>query len=575
LHRKHHTLKHFHTNLAHHHTHGTPTTRTTPTPNHNQTHNHNQTQNESHTQPTPTTPLPTYPFQHHTYWLHPTTPTTTPPGHTPTNHPLLTTTLQLANTDSFIATGRLSTHHHPWLTDPAALAAALPALVVWAGDHVGCPWLVEFRTDAPPVVPDTGSLDVQVLVDGPDDDGRRTVRVSFLLVSHGAESHWKQYGVGVLAEEPSEPHSEAASSPPADEATDNEVTVDVALSEDEAQEALRHGLHPVLLDAALHTLPERIGYAAEWAGVQLHSVGATAARVRLTRLPSGGETAAEERYRLSLTDSEDRRVLTASSVTMRPLPEDGAARTDAADSLFEVAWVTGPTRTAEPARYLELRRGSGGDGVWEETADGASTGSHQDALSFAASLSGRSDSPQVVLVDLRPGVQPGEDPLPDTLRYRVGEALDLVQAWVGTTLPEDVRLTFVTRGAVGIRDGEAIDPVSSAVWGLVRSAQSEHPDRFVLVDCDADDDSWRVLPYAVPACAGSDEPQLAVRAGELWVPRLTPLSVALPVDRPASSLDPDGTVLITGGTGGLGAHIARHLVTHHNIRHLHLLSRSG
>ncbi|MYU19430.1 SDR family NAD(P)-dependent oxidoreductase, partial [Streptomyces sp. SID8361] len=41
------------------------------------------------------------------------------------------------------------------------------------------------------------------------------------------------------------------------------------------------------------------------------------------------------------------------------------------------------------------------------------------------------------------------------------------------------------------------------------------------------------------------------------------------------ALDPEGTVLITGGTGTLGAAITRHLVTQHGVRHLVLASRQG
>ncbi|MEV0041872.1 beta-ketoacyl reductase, partial [Streptomyces sp. NPDC050804] len=94
-------------------------------------------------------------------------------------------------------------------------------------------------------------------------------------------------------------------------------------------------------------------------------------------------------------------------------------------------------------------------------------------------------------------------------------------------------------------------------------------------------------PEAVPATL--DEPDLAVRGGRLLAARLArvpapvpvPASVAAPV--PASVVgteEPaawhaDGTVLITGGTGGLGGVLARHLVTRRGVRHLLLASRRG
>jgi NAD(P)-dependent dehydrogenase (short-subunit alcohol dehydrogenase family) len=108
--------------------------------------------------------------------------------------------------------------------------------------------------------------------------------------------------------------------------------------------------------------------------------------------------------------------------------------------------------------------------------------------------------------------------------------------------------------------------VQAAVWGLVRSAQSEHPGRFILLDTDSDPTDAVLL-----AAAGTGEPQLAVREGRLSVPRLVPAENT----GGAKAWDPDGTVLITGGTGALGRLVASHLVARHGVRHLLLVSRSG
>ncbi|MGJ7909294.1 SDR family NAD(P)-dependent oxidoreductase, partial [Actinopolyspora sp. H202] len=52
--------------------------------------------------------------------------------------------------------------------------------------------------------------------------------------------------------------------------------------------------------------------------------------------------------------------------------------------------------------------------------------------------------------------------------------------------------------------------------------------------------------------------------------------VLQPPRRPLrQEIDTEGTVLITGGTGGLAGTLAEHLVTVHGVRHLLLLSRSG
>ncbi|MDS0132461.1 MULTISPECIES: type I polyketide synthase [unclassified Amycolatopsis] len=131
--------------------------------------------------------------------------------------------------------------------------------------------------------------------------------------------------------------------------------------------------------------------------------------------------------------------------------------------------------------------------------------------------------------------------------------LSALQAWLAE--PGETRLAVVT--------GDGTEPGAAAIWGLVRSAQSEHPGRIVLADLDDH--------AALPAVVASGEPQVRVRDGVASVPRLARVT-PLP---PARPLDPEGTVLITGGTGTLGALTARHLVTAHGVRHLVLVSRRG
>jgi NAD(P)-dependent dehydrogenase (short-subunit alcohol dehydrogenase family)/acyl carrier protein len=116
-----------------------------------------------------------------------------------------------------------------------------------------------------------------------------------------------------------------------------------------------------------------------------------------------------------------------------------------------------------------------------------------------------------------------------------------------------------------------LDLARAPLWGLVRSAQSEHPGRLALLDIDT-------LPVSEPAWQGAlvcEEPQLGLRQERLCAPRLVR---AMPADTAAEAarpLDPEGTVLITGGTGTLGGLVARHLVGRHGVRHLLLCSRTG
>ena len=156
---------------------------------------------------------------------------------------------------------------------------------------------------------------------------------------------------------------------------------------------------------------------------------------------------------------------------------------------------------------------------------------------------------QATLVIHEAGVSAG-DP-----RAAVVEVLELIQAFLAR--PGEERLVIVTPDDDGV--------ATSAVWGLVRSAQSEHPGRLVLVAAD------EAAQASVITAAHSGEPQLRLRDGRVQVPRLqrvTPSSASRP-------LDPEGTVLITGGTGTLAAVTARHVVAEHGVRHLILAGRRG
>jgi acyl carrier protein len=150
-------------------------------------------------------------------------------------------------------------------------------------------------------------------------------------------------------------------------------------------------------------------------------------------------------------------------------------------------------------------------------------------------------------------------------------ALDVVQRWLADTHLADSHLVVVTHGAVSCQAGEHVTSLAgAAVSGLMRSAQNEHPGQFTLLDID---DSPASLD-AVARALASGEPQLALRGGEVHAPRLAPVDADGEPPRP-TPLDPEGTVLLTGGTGTLGALLARHLVSRHRIRHLLLTSRRG
>jgi acyl transferase domain-containing protein/NAD(P)-dependent dehydrogenase (short-subunit alcohol dehydrogenase family) len=136
-------------------------------------------------------------------------------------------------------------------------------------------------------------------------------------------------------------------------------------------------------------------------------------------------------------------------------------------------------------------------------------------------------------------------------------------------------LWLLTQGAVSVAATDLpINPLQAQTWGLEMTLGLELPHRLGgVVDLPAavDERSWSRLVDVL--AAGDEEDQLAIRAGGVLVRRL----VRCESDRSVPSADwspPRGTVLITGGTGGLGAHVARWLARA-GAERLLLVSRRG
>ncbi|MYW31733.1 KR domain-containing protein, partial [Streptomyces sp. SID2119] len=172
---------------------------------------------------------------------------------------------------------------------------------------------------------------------------------------------------------------------------------------------------------------------------------------------------------------------------------------------------------------------------------------------------------------LAPFVFPHDGDVPAGVREATGRALALAQRWPTDDRAADTPLVVVTRGAVSAGGSGVSDLVAAPLWGLLRSAQSEMPGRIVLVDLDDDPASVAALASVI----ASGEPQVAVRGGAAFVPRLERTTLPGEGQAEAGPWNPRGTVLITGGTGALGALFARHLTRVHGVSHLLLVSRSG
>ncbi|MFG2222961.1 SDR family NAD(P)-dependent oxidoreductase [Streptomyces sp. NPDC048644] len=543
--------------------------------------------------------LPTYAFQRKRYWPAPTARTGDPAGLGigGVDHPLLGAAVESADGGGVLLTGRLSPATHPWLADHAVAGTALlPGtafleLMLRAGEEVGCAEVAELVLESPLLLAERAAVRVQVAVGAEDASGHRTVTVHS-RPDDGADSRsWTCHAKGSLATGGAAPvDGTGAWPPPGAEPVDVDAlyerlgaigaeygpafrglravwrrgdelfaevgTADGSGPQDSGPE--RYALHPALLDAALHPLgldSPRLRLPFVWRGVALHTPGASALRVRLA--PDGTDSVS-----LTATDPEGRPVLTAEALTLRPVDPAAVAAARGAhhDRLFRTEWQAVAPADAPAGSWAVL-----GDGL---AAPGAR---RYDTLpDLHAALAAGEAVPQVLVVPWLPATDARTGPLAERARRATCRALALLQTWQADERLAAVRLALVTRGAVAAAPGEGVpDLAHAALWGLVRSAQREYPGRIVLLDADDTTASLRALPGAI----ATGEPQLALREGQLSAPRLVrATSVERAPDGPA---DPEGTVLITGGTGGLGRLVARHLVAEYGARHLLLVSRQG
>ncbi|TDQ51640.1 type I polyketide synthase [Actinorugispora endophytica] len=552
--------------------------------------------------------LPTYAFQHQRYWIRPR------PGGAPAAHPLLESSVPLAHSGGRVFTGRLS--GRGWLADHAVGGAAVvpgaafAEMALHAGGRVGCGAVAELTLHAPLVLPERGGVAVQLAVEGPGPDGGRSFTVHSRAGADpdGADAPWVRHADGLLAVAGAAPPDDAGAWPPP-----GSVPVDLdgfyaglerrgygygpafrgltaawrrggevfaEAARPEAGGTAGYGIHPALLDAALHTvLVDEDGAAAPgvrlpfaWRGVRLHASGADALRVRLT--PTGAGV-----FSVRLNDARGAPVATVDSLAMRTLPGGAvAAPGDGGADLYALEWVGAPPGSARPAVRWALvgarADGSGGplDAALLAAAREAGAARYADLAALRSAVAAGAPVPGTVLTPV-PGRSSAPSGLADAVRETTLRALALVRDWLADDAPAPGRLVVVTRGAVAARPGEDVADLAAApVWGLLRSARTEHPDRFALVDLDGSDDSADALPSAVAGTAGG-EAQLAVRGGAVLAPRLARAPGGPAV--PAAGIDPDGTVLVTGGTGTLGRLLARHLVAAHGVRRLLLVGRGG
>ncbi|HEX2130792.1 MAG TPA: polyketide synthase dehydratase domain-containing protein, partial [Actinophytocola sp.] len=456
--------------------------------------------------------------------------------------------------------GRVFTSHwsvrdQPWLADHAVFGrivvagAMLVELAAATGVRVGCAVVRELTLEAPLVLADDTEATVQVWVAEPDENGQRAVTIHS---TGGDEQDWVRHATGVLAGT-AEPVTVDPVWPPenADPISLDgfyDSLADRGFGYGPAFQGLRAAwrrgddvfaevtplendgflVHPATVDAAFHAaLGDDVVLPFSWSGVQLHGSTADTLRVRLSLLDA-------DTIRMVATDAAGNPVMSVDSLTARPVSREQLAAVHP-EPVYEVSWVdadpTGPVGTVVVL----------GDGRY------------RDLPTLTSDVESGAVLPEWVVHTVAPAT---DGTVPERVRENTARVLGLLQDWLSRPELAHARLVISTQNAV---DTDDIDLTVAPVWGLVRSAQTENPDRFVLVDGTGD----------IRAALATGEPQVTIRDGRPRVPRLTRTTL------PASTTVFDGTVLVTGGLTGLGALTARHLATRHGVRHLVLTSRRG
>jgi polyketide synthase 7 len=473
-------------------------------------------------------PLPTYAFQRRRFWL--------PPlgvrdgdlddlGLIGAEHGLLGAVVERPDSGGVVLTGRLSMVTQPWLADHAVAGVVLfpgagfVELVLRAGDQVDCSVVEEVTLQAPLLLPAADGVQVQVVVGAADGSGRRTVSV--YSSENQDDSDWILHAEGIVSTGSPVPAADLSMWPPvgamAVDVADvyerlaargyeygpafqglqamwrrgDEVFAEVAVPEVAGVKIGGFGIHPVLVDAALHAMgavaePTETMLPFSWQGVCLHAAGASRARVRIA--PAGGGAVSVE-----LADGTGQPILSVQELVLRPVSRAqlSAPARRTGGELLDVVWSPVPLKPNDS-------NGIAGDGMvlWEPSSS--------------------------------------TDDVVGSVYAVAHEALGVLQSWLAGD--SSGVLVVLTHGAVGLPGAAETDLAGAAVWGLVRSAQAEQPGRVVLVDSDGSLDLAEVI--------GCGEPQLVVRSGVTYAARLAPIGAGSALELPAEAWQ------ITVGSGG-------------------------
>ncbi|MFD9460101.1 SDR family NAD(P)-dependent oxidoreductase [Streptomyces sp. NPDC060027] len=512
-------------------------------------------------------PLPTYAFDRQRFWMEDESAAVDPAalGVVAPDHPLLGAAVELADGGGLVLTGRLSAGTPRWLADHAVGGVCLfpgtgfAELALRAGTEAGCPRVEELTLEAPLLLHGDDAVRLQLVVGPPDDSDHRPLAVySRPDGENGRDGDWTRHASAVLAPDAgTAPASPAAWPPPGAEPvpmdpddfyaagaeagytygpsfqglarawrSGEDVYAEVSPPAPVSDEAGRYGMHPALLDAALHAMvlapsaaqgdsrDRTVRLPFTLAGVSLFAPGARALRVRIS--PAGPDAVT-----LTAADETGEPVLVIERLVTRPVPVErlSGAANPAGRSLFRLDWVPLATpKTRVGGDWTVLGADTFGL-AGSLAASGIPVRTHPGVAAFLDAPADGAPPPRTAVLPC--ATVPGAG-LPGSALDLTGAVLRDVQAWLADDRTADTRLVVLTRRALAVAGPDDVRDLGAApVWGLLRSAQAENPGRIVLADLD-EHDGTDALAHAL----AGDEPQIAIRQGALLIPRLAPTGTA-------------------------------------------------